>query len=390
MNISREDLFFIHALEHPRDDEWRQMSIQLCTPTLNWSRLFQRADAMGLGPLLYRQLSGVKAQLKIPDDGMEFLKNIYLRNLAKNTYRGIELNRIIKAFNDAGIAVIILKGAALAEGVYNDPGARVYGDLDILLKKEDLERGRELLSRLNYTSNQTAGAQDHYRTHHHHLAPMIHQETSVVVELHWNVNNRINVDIDAWRNRSVLADIAGCRVRVLGWTDLILHLCLHLFSSGETRNSMRGIYDIYRALQCAGMSMDWTLFDAEAYRYGVREEVYPALQTTRNLFDPGGSRVVWPAFLPADASLVAQMESIVFSIDNRTPYPGSLVAIQAEKRLGKKILGLWKRFFPNPTQMAMHYGVAESSWRVYLYYLFRPLQLFWRYGKYTRQFIVPK
>ena len=68
MNISREDLFFIHALEHPRDDEWRQMAIQLCTPTLNWSRLFQRADAMGLGPLLYRQLSGVKAQLKIPDD----------------------------------------------------------------------------------------------------------------------------------------------------------------------------------------------------------------------------------------------------------------------------------------------------------------------------------
>ena len=390
MNISRGDLFFIHALEHPRDDEWRQMSIQLCTPTLNWSRLFQRADAMGLGPLLYRQLSGVKAQLKIPDDGMEFLKNIYLRNLAKNTYRGIELNRIIKAFNDAGIAVIILKGAALAEGVYNDPGARVYGDLDILLKKEDLERGRELLSRLNYTSNQTAGAQDHYRTHHHHLAPMIHQETSVVVELHWNVNNRINVDIDAWRNRSVLADIAGCRVRVLGWTDLILHLCLHLFSGGETRNSMRGVYDIYRTLQCAGASMDWTLFDAEAQRYGVRDEVYPALQTTRNLFDPGGSRVVWPAFLPADASLVAQMESIVFSIDNRTPYPGSLVAIQAEKRLGKKILGLWKRFFPNPTQMAMHYGVAESSWRVYLYYLFRPLQLFWRYGKYTRQFIVPK
>ena len=231
--------------------------------------LVQRADAIGLGPLLYRQLSGVKAQLKLPDDGMEFLKNIYLRNLAKNTYRGIELNRILKAFSDAGIAVILLKGAALAEGVYNDPGARVYGDLDILVKKADLERGRELLCRLNYTSSATASAQDYYRTHHHHLAPMIHQEKSVVVELHWNVNNRINVDIDAWWNRSVPADIAGCRVRVLGWADLVLHLCLHLFSGGETRNSLRGVYDIYRALQCAGASMDWALFDAEAHSYGV-------------------------------------------------------------------------------------------------------------------------
>lgn len=390
MNITLEDLFLIHALQYPLDDQWEQKAVRLCTPPLNWSRLFQRADAIGLGPLLYRQLNGVKAQLELPDHGMEFLRNTYLRNLAKNIYRGIELNRMLKAFSDAGVAVILLKGAALAEGVYNDPGARVYGDLDLLLKKDDLERGRELLSSLNYTSSETAGAQDYYRTHHHHLAPMIHQEKSVVVELHWNVNNRINVDIRDWWNRSVPTDITGCRVRVLGWADLVLHLCLHLFSSGETRNSMRGVYDIYRALQCAGASMDWTLFDAEAHRYGVREEVYPALQMTRNLFDPGGIRAVWPAFLPADASLVAQMESIVFSIDNPTPFPGSLVAIQAEKQLGNKISRLWKLFFPNSTQMAMRYGVAESSWKVYLYYLFRPLQLFWRYGKYTRQFLVPK
>ncbi len=74
-------------------------------------------------------------------------------------------------------------------------------DLDILVKKADLERGCELLSRLNYTSS---SAHDYYRTHHHHLAPMFHPEKSVVVELHWNVSMRINVDIDAWWNRSVL------------------------------------------------------------------------------------------------------------------------------------------------------------------------------------------
>ncbi|WP_372683809.1 nucleotidyltransferase family protein, partial [Desulfosarcina sp.] len=183
MNISREDLFLVHALQHPHDDRWQQRAMQLRTPSLDWLSLFQRADAIGLGPMLYRQLSNVKEQLKLPDDGMEFLKNSYLRNLATNTYRGIELVRILNAFGDAGIAVILLKGAALAEGVYNDPGARVYGDLDILVKKADLERGHQLLRSLNYHANATASAQDSYRTHHHHLAPMIHQEKSVVVEL---------------------------------------------------------------------------------------------------------------------------------------------------------------------------------------------------------------
>jgi hypothetical protein len=390
MNLSQEDIFLIHALQHPLDARWQQTVITLCTPSLNWMRLFQRANAIGLGPVLYRQLSQVKGQLALPDDGMEFLKNIYLRNLAKNTYRGMELSRILKAFDDADIAVILLKGAALAEGVYHDPGARVYGDLDILVKKADLERSRDVLYRLNYDSDATVSAQEHYRKHHHHLAPMIHPENAVVVELHWNVDWRTNVDIDAWWKRSVPADIAGCRVRIMGWADLVLHLCLHLFSGGDTRKSLRGVYDIYRALQCAGSSMDWALFDAEAHRYGLAETVYPGLKTTRNLFDPGERRVVWPASLPADRAMVAQMESTVFGIDNRTSYPGSLIAIQAEKRLRKKILELWKRFFLNPTQMAMRYGVAESSWRVYLLYLFRPLQLFWRYGKYTRQFILPK
>jgi len=390
MNVSHEDSFLIHALQHPLDDQWKQRAIRLCTPSLNWLRVFERADTLGLGPVLYRQLRGVQAHLKLPHDGMEILKNVYLRNLAKNTYRGIELNRILKAFHDAGVATMLLKGAALAEGVYNDPGARVYGDLDILVKMADLERARELLCHLNYASSETASAQDYYRRHHHHLAPMIHQEKSVVVELHWNVDWRICVDIDAWWKRSVPADIAGCQVRVLGWADMVLHLCVHLFSSGGTRKSLRGLYDIYRALQCAGGSMDWVLFDAEVHRYGLSEEIYPVLQTTRNIMDPGGNRVVWPECLPANASLVAQMESIVFGIDNRHPFPGSLVAIQAEKRLGKKISRLWKRIFPNPTQMTMHYGLAESSWKVYLYYLFRPLQLFWRYGKYTRHLLVSK
>ena len=390
MNISTEDRFLIHALQLPQDERWQQMLTRMCTPALNWPTVCQRADAVGLGPVLYRQLGAMQEDLNITDDGLEVLKSNYLRNLAKNTYFGIELKRILKAFQDDGIAVILLKGAALAETVYHDPGARVYRDLDILVKKADIECARQILQRLDYVIQVTTDAQEHYRRNHHHLAPMIHSEKAVVVELHWQVDCRIHVDIDAWWKRSVPATICGRQVRVLGWGDMVLHLCLHLFFSGVARSSLRDMYDIYRVLQHAGRSIDWTLFDAEVQRYDLREQIYAVLQTTKSIMDPLGDQVVWPENLSANPSLVAQMESIVFSKDHRYSFPGSLLTIKTEKRWSKKVCLLWNRFFPDTTRMALRYGIAKSSWKLYLFYLFRPLQLIWRYARCIRHFLPSK
>jgi hypothetical protein len=42
------------------------------------------------------------------------------------------------------------------------------------------------------------------------------------------------------------------------------------------------------------------------------------------------------------------MEAVVFSLDNRNPYPGSLLNIQAEKRLGKKNIEAIETLLPKP------------------------------------------
>jgi hypothetical protein len=327
--------------------------------------------------------------LNIPTDAQKLLKNAYLQNFAQNMYRACELKRILQTFLDEGLSAILLKGASLTEAVYKDPGARAYKDLDILVRKKDLERARALLQHLGYRTDGTAEVQQNYRENHHHLAPMIHDDTSVVVELHWNVNNRIHVDIDAWWNRSVAARVAGIQTRILGWTDMALHLCLHLFSGGETRTTLRGLVDIYRLLVHAGESIDWALFDEEVKRYGIREQAYAVLQTAKNIFDPKGIRTSWPV-QHAEPALVALMERTVFQKEQTHSIPGSLVAIGSEHSWKRKLAILWRRFFPNRAEMSSRYGVSCSSWTVYLCYLFRPFQLLWRYGMFTRHLFLAK
>ncbi len=56
------------------------------------------------------------------------LKKEYQWSLARNMILFDELNRVLKAFNEAGIEVIVLKGAALAQTVYPDIALRPMGE----------------------------------------------------------------------------------------------------------------------------------------------------------------------------------------------------------------------------------------------------------------------
>ncbi len=65
------------------------------------------------------------------------LKTTYYQTAANNAVLFKELDRILAAFAEAEIPVIVLKGAALAQTLYPDPGLRPMGDLDLFVRPED-------------------------------------------------------------------------------------------------------------------------------------------------------------------------------------------------------------------------------------------------------------
>ena len=61
-----------------------------------------------------------------------------------------QLSTLLRNFKAAGIPAIPYKGPALAATAYGNVGLRVFGDLDILIQKEDVPRAADMMTALGY------------------------------------------------------------------------------------------------------------------------------------------------------------------------------------------------------------------------------------------------
>ncbi len=64
-----------------------------------------------------------------------------------------ELDRLIDGLNKKGIEVISLKGATASEKIFGDIALYPSGDIDILIKVEDIDSVRKFLEADGYTLN---------------------------------------------------------------------------------------------------------------------------------------------------------------------------------------------------------------------------------------------
>ena len=96
-----------------------------------------------------------------------------------------ELQTVLKTFNAAGIDVIVLKGAFLAELVYENIGRRAMGDIDLLVKKEDLEKVKQELIQLGYQALPTRWGE--------RLNEL--WETAWAEERHFTKVNNVDIDV---------------------------------------------------------------------------------------------------------------------------------------------------------------------------------------------------
>jgi len=109
-----------------------------------------------------------------------------------------KLEEVLSIFSRAGIPGIVLKGAALTALVYRRMG-RPMLDLDLLVRKRDLDLAAFILSRLGYLPDESYHSQAWYKDQHHHLAPYTTPDHSLFLELHPHVISpacRAQVPID--------------------------------------------------------------------------------------------------------------------------------------------------------------------------------------------------
>src|SRR6476469_7955692 len=128
---------------HPRLSALLLSYAQTPAGKVDWDYLFQLARRHSIVPLVYFQLD----HALVPSEVLSKFKQQYIENSARNTVLTAELCRLINLFRDAGIEVIPYKGPVLALFAYGDIALRRFVDLDVIVKKSDVLRARDILLR---------------------------------------------------------------------------------------------------------------------------------------------------------------------------------------------------------------------------------------------------
>jgi hypothetical protein len=112
----------------------------------DWAWILKQAEDERLAALLY----SVARTLPVPSPVLERLRAAWVSGRRQYLLGIQQLTRVLSAFEREGVPVIPLRGLALANLLYRDPGLRPFTDLDLLVHEGNLPQALSLLSGLGY------------------------------------------------------------------------------------------------------------------------------------------------------------------------------------------------------------------------------------------------
>lgn len=336
--------------------------------TGEWQVILEQASEQGLTHLL----QGLPA---LPPDAVEQVRQDCFRFTVRNLALAGELRSILRAFRNQGLECAPLRGLALTERLYGEIVPRPMGDIDLLVRREDVRRIQALFRALGFTEvdRRPGFAAAYYYT----LEFFVERSFTVIVEPHWTIAYPPYVDrldMEAVWERCVPARVAGEETLALGGEDLLVHLCLHWLHRDDA--PLLWLHELDRLLRQEADGMDWELVLSVSRQAGVERLVSRALgEAVRHFGSPvphdlvDGLRrrnVGW------SGPTLAQRLSADSGVDGRE----SLALFFALEGIGAKLRYARALLFPQPEFMILHYGLRHRR-QLGPAYVRRLLRLSW-------------
>ena len=252
-----------------------------------WQSRSRLAVEHRVGPLLH--LAQREAGISSPGDAARILRDDYYRSAASNLIRFHELSRMISAWPRPA-RVLVLKGAALANDLYDDPASRPMSDLDLLVDDADFDVCLSELTRLGYREAVPEMAAGLEKSSRFQVSMVGGPRGRVIVELHRSIvagqsDSRAPELSWLWRHTEPLqSDVAlptGTVACQLSPTANLIYLAAHaMLQHAPEELRLVWLVDIDRLIRRRGEEIDWTEAVAAAARFGWRDALQSALELT--------------------------------------------------------------------------------------------------------------
>ena len=251
----------------------------------SWDVLLRQAGAAGLLSRIAVQAKALGLDSSVPDAVRPHLTAA--RSVATKQRQAVrwEARRVAKALAEVDGPVLLLKGAAYAIADLPPAAGRLFGDIDILVPRAQLDQveGALLLAGW-HTQKQDDYDQRYYRRWMHELPPLTHIRRGTVLDVHHNLlpeTARIRTHAGPiLAAAQALADLPGLGMPAN--TDLVLHSACHLFHEGEWGHGLRDLVDLDAMLRAFAAEPEfWPALLARAQTLNLGRPLYYALDCCR-------------------------------------------------------------------------------------------------------------
>jgi hypothetical protein len=315
----------------------------------DWRSAAAAARAEGLEAWLFGRIA--RGGIAVPEDVRERLREASAGVTARGLALAAELATILRALDAAGIACAPLRGAALAERLYGDACARPSGDVDLLVRKSDLDGVEAVLGTLGFSAVDRRPGFAREFSYTLELA-----RDGVVVEPHWTLAYppfAEALDMARVWARCRPGRVAGAPALLLAPESVLLNLCLHLVHKAPDV-PLLWLLDIDRLVRSHAAALDWDELVALARGAGVASQVAGALRSVAaRLGTPLPARVL-DALDAAGSATLDPLLAADAGVDGRE----SLALLFALPGLRRRARYATALLFPSARFMALEYGVA--------------------------------
>src|SRR5262245_30564879 len=188
-SLSRERQLLVSGSKlRPTSADRYLLEQEIRRPSVNWDRVVDRAFEHDIAPLMHNSIRRLGVSSVQVEPALSRLKAGYHANAIRNTIVLRELQSILHAFQECAITVVVLKGAALAQTVYQNWAVRPMSDVDLFIRKEKFIKAEDLLSKFGYVPDITSPElKERHLAHYYELGftKQLAASFDVRCEIHW-------------------------------------------------------------------------------------------------------------------------------------------------------------------------------------------------------------
>lgn len=240
-------------------DAWREWRAQVDLDTLD-------SGSVRLLSLLAVRLS----EAGVDDSQFGKYRGVQRRTWARNLLLFRHAGALVTLLGEAGITALALKGAAVASRYYPEVSMRPMGDLDLMVRPDELPRTLNVLEAAGWRCAHRPPRDRADRAIWHAVAYVHPRSPELEIDLHWRLlPTRFSdeADADLWQ-RAVPFAIGGATAQAPSAADLLLHTCAH----GACFNGvppLRWIVDATMILRSGEVEWEHLLVQSARYRLGL-------------------------------------------------------------------------------------------------------------------------